>query len=143
MTKTNNVGTVLISIVAKSPNGIWSDGIGPQEIGQTDYLSAGDKAAMAGQYGAPLNIGGRIVDAANAPLAGVQVTLSGGATYRGINPVSTDANGNYEFSGIPRYPWLKLFPSLRLRCSIPHAFPFSLDFIKFTIRGAGGLVWEH
>jgi hypothetical protein len=92
----------MISILAKSPNESWSDGLGPQEIGQKSYLSPGDRAAMAGQYGAPLKIGGRIADAANTPLAGVQVTLSGGATYRGPNPISTDASGNYEFIGIPR-----------------------------------------
>ena len=91
-----------VSLLVKSPNQKWSDGLAPEEIGQKTHLSTGDKAAMAGQYGAPLKIGGRIVDAANAPLAGVQVTLSGGSLYRGANPASTDANGNYKFIGIPR-----------------------------------------
>ncbi|HAV62354.1 MAG TPA: hypothetical protein DCY13_08330, partial [Verrucomicrobiales bacterium] len=93
----------LITMLANSPNEHWSDGKGPQEIGQKTHLSAGDRMAMAAQYGSPLSIRGRIVDAGGNPLAWVSVTLENpGAVYRGPNPVSTDNSGNYVFEGIPR-----------------------------------------
>ncbi|MCD6052759.1 MAG: Xanthomonalisin precursor, partial [Verrucomicrobia bacterium] len=92
----------LITISANSPNQIWSDGAGPQEIGQRSYLSAGDKAAMGLQYGNPLTISGHIQDAAGNPLSGVVITLQSANVYRGQNPVTTDINGNYTFTGIPR-----------------------------------------
>jgi hypothetical protein len=90
------------TMLAKSPNEKWSDGLGPDEIGQTTHLSVGDKSSMAAEYGSPLQIGGTIKDAAGHPLAGVQVTLSGGSTYRGSNPISTAADGTYAFAGIPK-----------------------------------------
>ncbi len=91
-----------ITITVKAPNQIWGDGVGPQEIGQRKYLSNGDKGAMAVQYNTPLAIGGTILDAGGKPLSGVQVTLQSANTYRGQNPVTTDASGNYIFTGIPR-----------------------------------------
>lgn len=92
----------MINLVAKSPNEKWSDGFGPDEIGQKTHLSVGDKAAMAAEYGSPLTIGGTVSDAAGHALAGVKVTLSGGANYRGSNPVSTGSDGTYSFIGIPK-----------------------------------------
>ena len=91
-----------ITITVKAPNQIWGDGVGPQEIGQRKYLSSGDKGAMSVQYNTPLSISGAIQDAGGKPLSGVQVTLQSANTYRGANPVFTDANGNYIFTGIPR-----------------------------------------
>ena len=100
--KTNSSGQNLITLMAKAPNQRWSDGLGPEEIGQKDHLSAGDKVAMSAQYGFPLRMSGLIRDAGGGAMQGVSVRLSGGTKYRGTNPVLTDASGQYEFTGLPR-----------------------------------------
>src|ERR1017187_5869542 len=74
---------------------------GSPPLGQTTHLSAGDFAAMAGQYGIPRTISGHVSNGPGAAFAGVTVAISGGVSYRGPATVTTDANGNYSFIGIP------------------------------------------
>ncbi|MBI5775273.1 MAG: carboxypeptidase regulatory-like domain-containing protein, partial [Verrucomicrobia bacterium] len=93
----------LLTISVNPPSQRWSDGAAPEEIGQKTHISTLDKAAMAAQYNAPLSISGNVAAAGGAPLAGVQVYLEpAAAVYRGQNPVTTDASGNYIITGLPR-----------------------------------------
>jgi hypothetical protein len=92
----------LITMTANPPNQIWSDGAGPQEIGQKDHLSSGDRSSMGAQYGSPLAIRGRIADAGARGLGGVLVSIGNGSVYRGSTNTYTDSNGNFEFAGIPQ-----------------------------------------
>src|ERR1019366_6724048 len=74
---------------------------GSPPLGQTTHLSAGDFAAMAGQYGIPRTISGHVSNGPGAAFAGVTVAISGGVSYPGPASVATDANGNYSFGAIP------------------------------------------
>ena len=74
---------------------------GSPPLGQTTHLSAGDLAAMAGQYGIPRTISGHVYNGLNGPFAGVTINISGGVSYRGPTSVTTDANGYYSFGAIP------------------------------------------
>ncbi|MFZ9853908.1 MAG: M12 family metallopeptidase [Limisphaerales bacterium] len=99
----------LLTIEVLPPNEKWSDGIAlgaepKEEIGQTAYLSPLDKAAMAAEYGDPLEIRGRVVDAAGKGVAGVSVKIEGlSSPYRGAeNPITSVDDGSFVFSGIPK-----------------------------------------
>src|SRR5487761_2142197 len=74
---------------------------GSPPLGQTTHLSAGDLAAMAGEYGLPRVIRGHVVNGPGGAFAGVTVSIAGGVSYRGPAAVTTDTNGNYSFIGIP------------------------------------------
>jgi hypothetical protein len=71
---------------------------------------------------APANISGRITSPEGAPLAGVTLNLSGGATRTTI----TDSNGNYRFERVDTDSLYTVVPSLVNYHFSPESLSFSL-----------------